>query len=304
MFTVLSHMMALIACGVTWRLFKPLNIAADDSRRILTGLVYVFLLPALVLQVLWKAPIGLDTLRITLVAATCILTALLLGWVIFRKTKLTKATIGAMLLAAAFPNATYMGFPVLQELLGPDASSIALQYDLLACTPLLLTIGVLVARSHSQKSDHASVFTSLLKVPPLWAALIAIIFNVSGIPIPDGLDHLLGMLGSAVIPLMLISLGMGLQWSALHPKHLPALAPTLVIQLAITPLIAVLLGGWIGLQGDQFTGTVLVAAMPSMVLGLVLCDRYGLNAPLYATAVTLSTLLSLLTLPFWFNYLS
>jgi len=31
----------------------------------------------------------------------------------------------------------------------------------------------------------------------------------------------------------------------------------------------------------------------------VLCDRYGLDTGLYAAAATLSTLLSLLTLPFW-----
>lgn len=296
--------MALIACGIAWRFFKPLGIDADDSRRTLTGLVYVLLLPALVLQVLWKAPIGLDTLRITLVAGTCIIAALFLGWIIFHRTQLKKTTIGAMLLAAAFPNATYMGFPVLQELLGSEASSIALQYDLLACTPLLLTVGVLVARSYGQHDDHGSIFISLLKVPPLWAAFIAIALNISGVHIPDGLDHWLGMLGGAVIPLMLISLGMSLQWSTLHPKHLPALAPALIIQLTVTPLIAVLLSRWIGLQGDYFTGTVLVAAMPSMVLGLVLCDRYSLNTPLYAAAVTLSTLLSLLTIPFWFNYLS
>jgi hypothetical protein len=49
----------------------------------------------------------------------------------------------------------------------------------------------------------------------------------------------------------------------------------------------------------MLTGTVIEAAMPSMVLGLVFCDRYGLDTALYAAAVTLTTLLSLLTLPLW-----
>ena len=44
--------------------------------------------------------------------------------------------------------------------------------------------------------------------------------------------------------------------------------------------------------------------MPSMVLGVVISDRYGLDTSLYAAAVTVSTLLSLLTLPLWFSLLS
>jgi predicted permease len=44
---------------------------------------------------------------------------------------------------------------------------------------------------------------------------------------------------------------------------------------------------------------VLEAAMPSMVLGIVICDRYGLETGLYAQAVTLSTAASLFVLPMW-----
>jgi predicted permease len=50
--------------------------------------------------------------------------------------------------------------------------------------------------------------------------------------------------------------------------------------------------------------TVLEVAMPSGVLCLVLCDRYGLDASLYAMAVTVTTVLSLLTLPLWYGVLS
>jgi predicted permease len=46
------------------------------------------------------------------------------------------------------------------------------------------------------------------------------------------------------------------------------------------------------------------AAMPSMVIGIVLCDRYGLDTGLYAAAVTLTTLLSLFTLPVWSGMLT
>ena len=46
------------------------------------------------------------------------------------------------------------------------------------------------------------------------------------------------------------------------------------------------------------------AAMPSMVIGVVICDRYGLDTSVYAAAVTVSTLLSLITLPMWYGGLT
>jgi predicted permease len=75
-----------------------------------------------------------------------------------------------------------------------------------------------------------------------------------------------------------------------------------VIQLLLTPLIIWGASDLIGLGGEVRTAVVLEAAMPSMVLGIVLCDRYRLDSGLYAMAVTLSTALSIVTLPAWFAW--
>jgi len=40
-----------------------------------------------------------------------------------------------------------------------------------------------------------------------------------------------------------------------------------------------------------------------MVLGIVFCDRYNLDVSIYAAAVTITTVLSLLTLPMWYQVL-
>ena len=43
--------------------------------------------------------------------------------------------------------------------------------------------------------------------------------------------------------------------------------------------------------------------MPTMLMGLVLCDRYGLNSGVYAAAITVTTLLAFVTLPLWYQWL-
>jgi predicted permease len=297
-------MAALILSGITWRLARPMGIDADVARRVLTGLVYSLLLPALVLVVLWRTPLGIDTGRIALAAAAGVLGTLALAWFAFRLSNTPKPLAGALILAAAFPNATYMGLPVLEYLLGPAGRSIAIQYDLFACTPILLTLGILLAAAYGENNEQAHPLKALLKVPPLWAALVAIILNLTGVPMPAAVESWLQMLGGAVIPLMLLSLGMGLQWSNWKNSYLPLLLPTLVLQLMVMPLIVMSVAQWLGLSGDLLLGVTMEAAMPSMVIGLVLCDRYGLNTGVYAIAVTLSTALTLITLPLWYGWLS
>jgi malate permease and related proteins len=304
MFQVLIQMAALILCGIGWRIARPLGIDADGARRVLTGLVYTLLLPALVLDVLWKAPLGLDSGRIALSAICGILGAMGIAWLIYRLTKTTKVVAGALILASAFPNATYMGLPVLEQLLGPQGRSIALQYDLFACTPILLSLGILLAAAYGEHHERAHPLKTLLKVPPLWAALLAVALNLAEVPLPTVLDNWLNMLGVAVVPLMLIALGMSLQWSHWKNSYLPLLLPALLLQLMVMPLIVMNVAQWIGVTGDLLIGITLEAAMPTMVLGLVLCDRYGLNTGLYAIAVTVSTALTLITLPLWHGWAS
>ena len=77
-----------------------------------------------------------------------------------------------------------------------------------------------------------------------------------------------------------------------------------MLQLFIAPLIVWGTAQVVGLDGMILMGAVMEAAMPSMVIGIVLCDRYGLDTGLYAAAVTLTTLLSLFTLPMWSGILS
>lgn len=294
------QMGALILCGLVWRMVRPAGLDAAETRKVLTSLVYYLLLPALVLAVLWKSPLGADSLRISLVAASGILLGMALTWLGCRFCGAPAAMTGAMVIAAAFPNATYMGLPVLQKLFGEAGRGIAVQYDLFACTPLLLTVGVLTAR-HFGQIGGGNPLPDLLKVPPLWAAVVAVALNLAGIPLPTGFAEWLNLLAVGVVPLMLFSLGLSLRWDTWRLAQMPALALVSLVQMFLIPLFVWGVGSAVGLGGVYLQGAVLEAAMPSMVLGLVLCDRFHLDSGLYAAAVTLTTALSLVTLPFWFG---
>lgn len=301
---VLWQMALMIALGIGWRFVAPFGLSADQTRRALTGLVYTVLLPALVLLVVWRAPLGLDAARTAVVAAGGVLFGLAAGWAAYRALRAAPAAAGALVLAAAFPNATYLGLPVLEKVLGPWARAVAIQYDLFACTPLLMTVGVLVARFHGSRGDPENPLAALAKVPPLWAVAVAVGLNLGGVPLSPRVEGFLSGLGGAVVPLMLIALGMGLTWApGGGGRRVALLVPAVAIQLLLVPPVVWALAAALGLSGDLLTAVVLEGAMPCMVLGIVLCDRFGLDSGLYAGAVTASTALSLVTLPLWFAWM-
>lgn len=305
MFNVLFSMAGLILCGIAWRLVRPAGLEPMATRKVLTSLVFYLLLPALVLSVIWRgAEVGANSLYIALAAASGVATGLLLGWTTCRTCRSNLADSGAIILAIAFPNVTYMGLPVLEATFGPWARSVAIQYDMFSVTPLLFTVGILLAARYGQGQNSDKPWHyDLLRIPALWATLIAVALNLGQVPQPESLADLLQLLGRGVVPLMLISLGLSLEWKQSRWHYLPKLVPVVLFKLLAIPAVVMLVANQLGMLGELRAAVVMEAAMPSVVIGLVICDRFNLNVGLYAAAVTVTTVVSLVTLPLWYGWL-
>lgn len=297
------QMALLIAIGVVWQRITPSHIPALSHRRALTDLVFYILLPALVLDVMWQAPLDMNSVKISLTALSSIAVSLGLMWLCITFLTISKPQKGALLIAATFPNSTYLGLPVTAQALGDWSQAIVLKYDLFACTPTVLIIGVLIAHYFGDNKSDIHPFRELLKVPPLWALAIAVLLNATGIQQPIQVHNALNILAGGVVPLMLIALGMSIRWDTIRLKYLPLLLPVCVIALFIAPLVAYTTATALQLPAETLTTAVILAAMPTMIFGIVICERYQLDSGLYAAAVFLTTLLSIVTLTVWFNQL-
>lgn len=305
MLTIILQMAGLIICGVAWRYLKPAGLNHEHTRTVLTSLVYYLLLPALVLSVLWKANIGASSVFIALAALAGLVVGLILSIISCRMCKSKSFQAGAILLAATFPNATYLGLPVLEAAFGPWARGVAIQFDLFACTPFLFTVGILVAARYGDAGvAKSSMISRLGHIPALWAAMVAVVMNVLNVPLPPILDGFLSLLERGVVPLMLFSIGLSLHWSKSQWQLMPTIIPVIVLRFVIVPVVVLYFSTAIGMSGNLQNAVVIEAAMPSMVLGVVLCDRFKLDVGLYATAVTVTTVLSIIVLPLWFYILN
>lgn len=304
MHATLIQMSLLMASGIVWRIMKPLGLNAEQTRTVLTTVVYYFFLPAMVLDVLWTAQIGLHSLQYAALAVVSILFGMACFWILGTFFNFEHRRLGALILAAAFPNVTYLGLPVLEQTFGSWARSVVIQLDLFAISPLLFTLGILIVRHYGKDTlnSRQSAWTSL-NAPPFWAAGLAVTLNLNGLVSPGWLSGTLKLLSTAVVPLMLFSLGLALNWQSMKIRNIPYILPVILVKMLLLPLFAMLLADHLVLPNDHKAAAVLDLAMPSMVLGIVLCDRYQLDGALYAMAVTVTTALSLVTLPFWYQIL-
>ncbi len=302
--STLLQMTLIMLCGAAWRIAKPAGLTAGQTRLVLTTVVYYFLLPAMVLEVLWSADISLQSVHVALLGAGSIIFAMGCMWLVGTTLKFENRRLGAMMLAAAFPNVTYLGLPVLEQTFGSWARSVVIQMDLFATTPILYTAGIMVARYYGEDtSEKPAPVWLFFNAPPFWAAAIAVLLNSHGIVAPLWLSGILQKLSAAVVPLMLFSLGLALSWQAISLRNIPYTIPVIAIKMALMPLFAMFLVAFLPITGDFRAAAVLDLSMPSMLLGVVFCDRYRLDSPFYAMAVTITTIISLISLPFWHGVL-
>jgi len=289
----------IVAAGYLWRFFEPGGLDRHRVRHALNMTVLHFFLPALAFGLIATAKVDRSFLSVPLTAAVVTLTCLAAGAALYRWMPwfrdAPRATIGVLLLSSAFGNVTYLGLPVITETLGARYGYIAILYDLLATTPILLTVGMLTAArfgSGGTVSLAASV-RRVLRLPPLWGVALGIAAHA--VPLPKTVLDAAQLMGRAVIPVMIFTVGLALDFRDI--RRLPVALPALAVKLLLTPVLAWLVARALGMTGDVLQGVVIEGAMPVMVLSLVLADEFELDVPLAATCIATSTVLSFFTLP-------
>ena len=136
----------LVILGSTLRFLFP-AFDWEQFRVSLNTLVLYILLPALIFSSVYEAPIATGLWKIPAIMALSILTLLTASLLLINLIPVEKKTRGALILAAAFGNVTYLGLPVLQGLF-PQAQAQMAEVAVLCeitKTPINLTLGSAIA---------------------------------------------------------------------------------------------------------------------------------------------------------------
>lgn len=140
-----------------------------------------------------------------------------------------------------------------------------------------------------------------LTTPMTLVVAPALAMNGSGATLPPILDRSVGLMADAIIPLMLITLGIQLERMGL-PKLDADVARALTAKLVVQPLGAVGAVELFGLAGASAGAVVLQAAMPAAVFTAVLALELDTRPDEAATIVLAGSLAAVVTLPWFILY--
>lgn len=279
----------LLICAAGFLLGKLLAL---DTRTLSRLLFYLFS-PILVFNLLLKSELQFEQAALTVAfAATVMLILVALGFITGRLFKLERPVLMAVMMTAAFGNTGNYGLPLIHFAFGENALAYGTLY--FVTTSLFFnTLGVLMASlGHT---DLKTAMLGLLRVPTVYAILLAVLITSVGLRLPLPLGRTLDLAAGAAIPLMLILLGAELtrvRWS----HSVRAISLGVFLKLVAGPVVGFLLAVPFGLEGPARQGNLLQTGVPAAVTNMVVATEYGLEPTLVTAIIFIGTLISPLTL--------
>jgi predicted permease len=257
-------------------------------------------LPALILERVPGLAAGGEVLALILMpwGLLGLSAALVLG--VARRARWPRPVEGALLMIVPLANTAFVGLPLVEAHLGPEAIPPAIVWDQLGSFLALSTYGAFVIAAYRPTGEGRpsarAMLRQVVRFPPFVALLLALVLIQTGTP--PLARSVLAAFGASLIPVVMVAVG--LQWRVLVPRH--ALGPAgfaLVTRLALVPLVALGVVSALDLPPLIAGTAVLEAGMGPMITAGALAIEAGLAPELTAAVLGWGTLLSLGTTALW-----
>ncbi len=263
-----------------------------DFRTLTDCSLYLFA-PALIFSALMKREIRYELalelfLFMVLYTAVLLLVSVALG----RALRMDRETRSALSLTTVMMNSGNFGLPLAYFAFGEPGLEASILIFVLFNIPLS-TLAIVLAQGTGASLGKA--ITNTFKIPLFHSVVLAFAFKGLQISFPAFLLRPIELLGQALIPIMLILLGMQLARTRL--KLLPGfLSLATFVRLVLAPLIAWWITGLVGISGLPQKVAILQTSTPAAILPLLYSLRFGTRPDLVAGAIFVTTLLSAISL--------
>jgi predicted permease len=279
----------LLLAGAGFALGKILKVEPRPLGRV----VFYILSPILVFDLITRSQLPPGRIALMMgFAASIMLATAGLALLVGRLLRLERTVLSAVILTTLTANNGNYGLPVIAFAFGQEALAYASIY-FVTSNLMLYSLGVFTASlGHLRLKD---ALLGLLKVPAIYAIILAMVFVRTGWVLPDPIQRTVSLAAGATVPSMLIILGLELQraeWS----RNLRALGVPVFLRLVVGPFLALGLSALFGLQGPARQAGVTEAGMPSAVMTTIVASEYNLEPTLVTAIVFITTILSPLTL--------
>jgi predicted permease len=280
----------LIALG--WTLFHKLNY----SREFFQGaerLVYFVLFPALLFHSITQTPMSFASASVLLQATLATLGfGIAMAWLavpLLRPDPVNHASTAQ----CAYRFNTYIGLSIAAGLGGSAGQTI-----MAVMVGFAVPITNMAAVHGLARQGDGKILKEIVRNPFIIATVAGLLVNMLGVPVPALLNGVLGRLGSCAVTVGLMCVGATLSIAS-DRGAAKLLAWMISVRLVFTPIAAIFIGWMLRLPPLERQILLLFSALPTASSVHVLAARMGGNGRLAAVLMSLATLLSALTIPFW-----
>ena len=278
---------------------------ADVLTPVLNGWIINLALPALILTTVSSLEFKADFLFALLAPWVLLLLVYVVVLLLARRLGWSREVTIVVVLLLSLGNTAFLGVPLIQKLMGETASAVAIVYDQLGSFLILSFIATALIASVrvGQQQTLGRRLVEPLRFPPFLALLLAVLLSL----FPElkvgevwpALEAVLHAISVTLLPLAMVVIGLRLQLK-FEAVNMSPLLVILVGKLVVIPALVFAVARGIDIAPEVAAPSVMQAAMPPMVTGVILCLRARVAADFAITALGLGTIFSALTLPLWF----
>lgn len=302
---------ALVLCGYVATRRGMLPVAAIPG---LSTYILSFALPALLFRLGMATPLTqlLDG-GLMLVYALCAAVIVGITFVFSRNERIgvRDAIFGAVV--AVYPNAGFMGIPLLLALFG-DVGVRVIILTMLVDLFLVISFCLAIVQMPEKQSGAgflrsvgralAGAFKGALSNPLLWPVAAGVAFGTVGVEMPAPVAKTISMLAETASPVALFAIGAILARNAVSSAQASPpvdYVPVALIKLLVHPVLVYATGlaalaiGFV-LDGKALAALTLVAALPPAINITMLAERFGADSGRIARIIMVATALSFFSL--------
>lgn len=289
--TIISIIIIIIIGYLT----KRVGLLNSNDSITLNKIVINVALPSLIFITIYTADLS-NLNSLISVTFICILIGFVggfIGYIFSKIMNYPQKTRWGITTASAMFNSGFMGYPIVLGVFGGLGLIKAIFFDM-GSTIMFISFGMIFTLLFG--GTYSTVAKRTLLFPPVWAIILGVTLNVSHFSIGSLLPQIFNYLSGAVVPLIMISLGLSLDASSLKNCFKEASAVS-SIKLILAPLIALIIVTLLDIKGLNSNVILTESAMPSAMLALVLAINYKLDVKVVGASIFLTTVLSMITLP-------
>lgn len=226
----------------------------------------------------------------------CYVIVAIISYILVFPIKEDKRTI--LHFANVFTNTGYIGFPILYAMYGSEAVIYGSIFNMFFVI-FLWTYGIILFRGHIDKKELKREIIVAITNPSVIAVLIGLLIMIFDIRIPDLLLTSIKSVGNITGPLSMIIVGAILakvefknylkDWTIYYG---------IVTKLIIIPVLLYLISVLIKDTSIVADSVIVLASMPAAAMTSILAESYNKEKDYATIIVLMTTLFSIITIPF------